>query len=245
MRLRHHRGNLLITVMIVLFATLMVGSMLAITTAQMNLSRSRAERAGDTESYVALANLCADAFKDELEAQSASVSIVSTEDPDGMELTLSVYDDIVEKMHVELIKPGTTPDEENGGRWTYILTDPILPIEYAGLEDKDFRNKSDDLLKDARLSISVDAPFSVSAPVDGMALTFETGDEIYFDDITFTVILEKGTTQVIQHYRLSGEILSARYTPALAIGSVDGSRAVCVLESQSVSRNNTVRALKD
>lgn len=233
---RTRKGNLLITVVIALFVALMSTSLLMFLNVQRAQVRHRVETAGTTESFIALANICADAFKYDLEMQHSRIALTSVEFPDGIEVSLDTYDSAVRSFQAALSSDGTY----SSGEWEYCIHDPKALIEYAGITDRDFVKIIDSLLEDAAFSITVRNGLELSGSLsEDESITFNTGDELPIEDVLFTVVLEKGTTQVIQEYRLSGEKLYARYGGSMLSLSVDSADAANTMESQLITRNNS------
>ena len=233
------KGNLNITMFIAVAATMMITAMLSLATTQRLNTKGAAEKAGDLASYIAIANLCADAFRDDLESQYSDLPIATVDDVDGLIVTFEDYAQIVENIQQPL-KRELASGEDISPAWLYLLSDPTAPLDYTGLEtpnNEDFSNYYRDLIRGAKLEIRVDAPVSISgATVDDTGITYQSGDRLYLNDITYTVTLERGMTHVIQHYRLTGEYVRYTYMTAYVHGEVSGERAQNILESQSVSQ---------
>ena len=183
------------------------------------------------QSYIALANLCADAFVDDLESQSTSI-YADVSSPDGLEINFTTYEAQIENIQNSLMIPATEPDDD--GKWKYVLSNPMLPIEYAGIEDSNFLKYAKKLLNEAKLSIPVKGPLAVTEP-DNDDEDFGAAEEhVVINDILFEVVLEKGTRKVVQEYRLSGEKLAVRADDTSALFQIRGDDAECILESQAV-----------
>lgn len=235
--MKRRKGNLLITVVVLLVVTLMMSSMLALINAQAFKSRMRAENAGVVESYIALANLCADSFVSDIEAMRiGSIPVASVENPLGREITIGTYDEVLQDMQDSLTMDDTTIEE---GKWRYVLDDPKLSLDFVPTVNTDFSELAEELLDNATLKIVVASGMTVTQAVDGETIRFKGEDHLYIDDIVFTVTLTKGTTRVVQNYILTNEIFTARFTGGTMTCYISGEKAVCTLESQYVTRNST------
>lgn len=231
-KLRRRRGNLMITVCVIVVVVMLISSLLALLVGQKASARAKAAEAGDLNSYIAITNLCADAFMDDLEGQTFSKVIASVDNPDG-EFGLEVFDEAAIKL-----QEGLTLVSRADGSWQHPLVVPMHAVEYAGVSDTKVLKLLSKLLDDASVEITVIGPLGVAgglADVDGEV---ENRDTMEMEDIFLRVTLKKGTTKVVQDYRLTGERLNARYEDTLIWFSVDDSGAECLLESQTVTRTN-------
>lgn len=233
------KGNLILTLMVTTGATLMITTMLSLATTQRLRTKDSAERAGDLTSYITFANLCADAFRDDLESQFAEMVVATVEDVEGVELTFSDYMSLVQDIQAPLVRQAGDVDVA-APEWLYVLHDAAAPIEYVGLDttgNADFVAFYKSLLQGAKLEIRVDEPLAISgATVDNLALTYGTGDRLLLNDIYYTVTLEKGTTRLIQHYKLTGEYVRFIYSDVFVRASVSGERASNVLIAQTATQ---------
>ena len=238
--MRKRRGNLILTMMVVSGALLMIASLLSMTTAQRLRARNTAEKAGDIASYIAIANLCADAFRDDLESQFADMPVVTVENIDGTQMTFVDYEEMLGRMQKALMETDD-PDEEGAVYWTYVLSDPEAPMEYSGLDsafNADFVAYHRELLRNAGLEIRVDAPLGIAgATVHGGEIAYNSDDKLYLNDICYTVTLEKGTMRLTQKYRLTGEYIQFNYLDTSVHGSISGDRAQNILEEQQLLQN--------
>ena len=232
--MRRRRGNLLITVFVMVFITMMVSMMLMLSISQRARSQNQAEAAGVIDSYIAISNICADAFKTDLEAQYATYVLATVENPEGINVSLDTYDSAAHDIQERL-----TSETIGFNSWKYTQTQPSIIISYADVENTSFLDVVNDLLDEARMSIVVSSDLSIIAPSGDDVISLDTGDLVPIEDIMYTVTVEKGTTQVVQTYRLSGEALSVRNNGSVLSIHVSGDGAKNILESQIVTRAST------
>lgn len=77
--MKYRRGNLFLTVIVFLLLTMSIGSLFTLTVSNKTDSYEKAKQAGNINSYIALANVCADAFRNDLKVkQFASTRQMST-----------------------------------------------------------------------------------------------------------------------------------------------------------------------
>lgn len=227
---------MVMVVLVLLMLTLMLTGLFSITNAQQESARLKVSEAGEVNSYIALANMCADAFRCDLEGLYWKKNTADVDDPTGAgsDYGIEIYDEAI-VMFQNALMLGDAPNED--GSWTYQLTTPYAAVEYAGVSDTDAVDYMYELLNGGKLTVLVQGPFAVTA-ADGDIPALANGDYVTISDITFTLRLTKGTWLVEQQYRLSGEKLTGRYEGAQALFSIDGEDAVCQLERQTVSRRN-------
>lgn len=237
MRLTHRRrGNILMVIAVLVMLSLIITSLFSITLSQQNLAREKAKDAGNTNSYIALANMCADAFRCDFESLVWRRNIASVEDPLGtMDFGIEIYDEAIAQFQEAMTYGEAEEDEDTSPSWRYTLTVPMDAAEYAGIGHAEARRYIQDLLEDARVIIIVqDALHVYTENEDIPALA--NGDSVSVGDINFTLQMIKGTWFIEQSYCLSGEQLVGRYNDAQARFSVDGTEAECRLVRQTVSR---------
>jgi len=190
----------------------------------------KAESAGDINSYITLANLCAGAFQDDIEAQSVEMVVASVTDPDASDVSLDVFHTAISEIQTSLSTTSGT------GAWQHTLSNPYDAVEFAGFRSGDAKTHAESLLTDATVTIDVSAPLSVTITHEAMEKGLDGGCQVPIDDIEFCVTLEKGSWRIIQNYRLSGAVMEGRLVGAKALLFVNGELAECKLEYQTVMR---------
>ena len=236
------RGNLLITLSVFIFVVLVLTGLFANLNTQRATARVKAVYAGDTDTYITLTNLCADAFQSDIEGQVVRL-YADVGNPDGWQIEnagYEIFDTAVKMMQKgDASNPGLQRgDNLDTGEWYYQLTDPSDALAYAGIEREDITKITERLLKNGTVSICVKTDFDVNSiqiDDDGMR---ENEKKWEMGDIFYTVTLRKGTTKVNQEYKISGEILVARYDDTMVRITVDGSKAKNQMISQTVTRRN-------
>ena len=81
--MKYRRGNLFLTVIVFLLLTMSIGSLFTLTVSNKTDSYEKAKQAGNINSYIALANVCADAFRNDLESQTVRINTADVNNPDG------------------------------------------------------------------------------------------------------------------------------------------------------------------
>lgn len=241
--LTRRKGNLLITVLAFFCIVLITTAMLNLSITQQNFERQQAINAGKTTSYIALANLCADAFRSDLESQRTSY-MAGVMNPTG-DFSQEIFNSGAGSIQSNLenrVGPAGMPDS-----WYHYMSDPNDVIGFIGLMEEDSVKLAEKLLDGATVSILVYAPLEARNPISNTILVSD-GEDMPLTDINFRVVLEKGMTQIIQDYRLSDENLSIRMEKVQNGGDwivnyvwvvVDGEDASCDLIGQTVTLNNT------
>ena len=232
MQIKRRRGNLLITVVVLFVVVLTLSALFSLSVAQKANARANTQKAGSASSYVTIANLCADAFKNDLEGQSASIATASVDNPTG-DFGLEVYDEAA-----TTIQHGLTFKEGADGSWQHTLTNPSDIIEYAGIMDDDVTKLLNTLLKDAKVSITVESVLSVVTVNSSSEDAEDVGNSFKFDDIYYRVVLTKGTWKITQDYCLKNEKLIGRFDDTLVDMRVNGDNATNKLISQTVTSKN-------
>lgn len=262
---KKRRGNLLITILVFVVVVMMLTSIFGMLTGQTASAKIKAGKAGETQSYITLANMCANAFQTDLEGQATRITMADVAHPDG-DWGAEIYDKAIANIQTSI----QLGDVDAEGAWAHTLTNPVDIIQYAGIpadnslsidnpadmeeaaqfELNKARNQAltemNDLLKDSKVSITVKAPLEVFHGAEGNQELLQNGDTLLIQDILFDLVLTKGTTKVNQSYRLTGEYLTGRFTmseeeptkPESAWCTINNTNAVCNLESQTVTRSN-------
>lgn len=245
MHYKRRRGNLLVTVLVFIMLTMTITAMFSINVSMKQNARTKANQAGDSHAYIALANLCADAFKDDLEAQVVRIVTADVENPDGTgeedaeDIGLEVYNEALAEIQASL-----TRETVDDNTWLHHLTDPHDPLAYIGFtgEEEGLQSAAElaaRLLEDAVVEIKVTSgDLTASGGLEGESGNLTTGDNIGIDNIYYTVTLTKGTWKVVQNYCLQGERLTGRIEPSLIWIAADGTDAVNQMIGQSVSKRN-------
>lgn len=243
MQYKRRRGNLLVTVLVLIMLTMTMTAMFGINVAMKQSSWTRAKLSGDSHSYIALANLCADAFKDDLEAQVVRIVTADVENPDGTgeseEIGLEVYNEAMGQIQNSLSR--ATVDANT---WLHHLTDPQDALAYIGFlganaGQKDALKLAERLLEDSAVEIKVTSGnLAATGGMENESGNLISGDNIGIDNIYYTVTLTKGSWKVVQEYCLQGERLTGRIEPSLIWISADGVNAVNQLVGQSVTKRN-------
>lgn len=230
------KGNMLITIVVCLFSVLIVGSMTTITSKHKDMAITRAANAGRIESYIALANLCADLFRTELENTHYSLALTEGAHVEGIELDLSSYENALRAMQLQVTSPHA-PAGGPAGSWLYPLSDPAEPLSYIGIDNDALKNYTDQILDGATIQIQIDAPLSLAYTVEE-DLSFEDTDEMYLNDIWYTITLKKGTFTLVQRYRLSDEIFVAQKNMTLLMTTIDPRFAKTAMVSQTLTQRD-------
>ena len=233
-------GNMLIVVSFFLALIILLTGVFSFVGKQKEFARIRATQAGKTSSYIALANLCADAFCNDLESMHGETVIASIGHPGGTDLDPSIYDDAVKTMQAKLENPDAAAPVPSPDTWTYWLHDPNVVIEFSGIADRESLSKIERLLDQSSMDISISAPLSLTYRSDDKS-EMMNGDTATISDVIFTIVLKKGTWKVEQTYCLSGEKLVARYSDVKLYYSINNENAQCKLLSQTVTQKNISR----
>lgn len=197
-------------------------------------ARQKAADSGQVTSYVSIANACADTFCADFESLFWVTTVADLENMYGnTEISLEIFDEALKKFQAALELQRT-----DDPIWQYVLTDPSLAMGYAGIEDKKTVTYLAKIIEDATVTIQIHNTLSLYARGNEEDNGAADGDVIDVADIIFSVQLEKGTWKITQVYRLSGEKIVGLYGDAQNKFYIDGSEAVCQLESQIVTRNN-------
>ena len=221
---------------------LILGGMFSLSNMRTSATRVKAIKAGDMDSYITLANICADAFQADVEWQTVSV-YAGLENPDGWDTSVinyEVFDKVIETMQFgDGTKPGLVREMVAGSdAWKYALTTPATAISYAGVTDADTLSLTSRLLKNADVDITVLSGLEYFNPhMEDSDEVHDTEQVMQLSDITYVVTLKKGTMLVKQEYVLSGELLRARYSASNVTVAVDGSNAENRLVTQTAMRN--------
>ena len=137
---------------------------------------------------------------------------------------------------------GELTRQDNGdGTWQYTLIDPNDIIEFTGLTDSDTVKEMTELLKDAKVDITVTGNFSAVGGGEDDQQQLVTGDKITLGEIYYQVVLRKGTWKVTQDYCLKGEAITGRFEENLVWMAIDGERAENDMTGQIVSSRNVER----
>ena len=233
MALKRRRGNLLITVLVFFMLALTMGSLFSLSAAQKTKARLKAAQSANTMNYVTIANLCADAFKSDLESQTVRIVPAGVDNPEG-EYGFEIYDEALQTM-----QSGLTRQDNGDGTWLYTLTDPNDIIEFTGLTDSDTVKDMTTLLKDARVDITVTGNFSAVGGGEDDQQQLVTGDKITLGEIYYQVVLRKGTWKITQDYCLKNEAITGRFEDTLVWMAIDGERAENDMTGQIVSSRST------
>ena len=237
------RGNLLITLSVFIFVVLVLTGLFANLNTQRAAARTKATYAGDTDSYITLTNLCADAFQSDIEGQVVRL-YADVGNPEGWQIEDAGYEIFDTAVQLMQKGDGTNQGLQRGenlesGEWFYQLTDPADALAFAGIEQADVLKITERLLKNGTVSVCVKTDFDVnSIQIDEEGMR-ENEKKWEMGDVFYTVTLRKGTTKVNQEYKLSGEILVARYEDTMVRITVDGTNAKNQMISQTVTRRNT------
>lgn len=237
---RTRKGNLLIVMAVFITIVLVLGGLFTTTSMRTSTARLKAQRAGDMESYITLANICADAFQADLEWQSVTL-YPSVDNPNGWDLSTinyEVFDEALETMQLgDGVKSGLKRTDGPGESWLYQLTNPTTAIVYAGIDDSATLKLCNRLLENAEVSVTINSGLEYFNPkITSSRDMHEDEQVVQISDITYTVWLKKGITTIRQDYVLSGEMLKARYSTNNVQISVDGSSAVNQMVSQTATR---------
>ena len=228
--MKYRRGNLFLTVIVFLLLTMSIGSLFTLTVSNKTDSYEKAKLAGNINSYIALANVCADAFRNDLESQTVRINTADVNNPDGAvggdggegvqteQIPVTIYEDAIKiiqkgdasRQGLQLAAVAGEPDA-----WWYTLVNASDALAYAGVSDSDTLSATEKLLKDSKLTIKVLAPLTLSLSGEEDGTTMETGDTMTVDNIYYQVILTKGTTKITQDYCLEGEKLTGRFEHSL------------------------------
>lgn len=238
-KVKRRRGNLVITMIAMLFSALLIFSMLSFAQAQKIRAKTRMNSAAEVENFSTLGHFCASAFKDDLEVKTATYPVATLEDPQGTQvITFDTYNAIVTMMQ-NAMKSGEPQDT---GRWRYVLSDMMAPVEFTPIK---LDNEAVDLLKeltqDAKMSMSIEAPLTVSRVFE---LDEAGGGSVFFDDITIDIVIEKGAFKLVQQYVLSDELLVTVFDEGSSTlyCNVSGSHSKLQLVSQTVTTNNKMKS---
>lgn len=250
---KKRRGNLLITVLVFVVVVMMLTSIFGILSGQTASARFKAGKAGETQSYITLANMCANAFQKDLEGQATRITMADVEHPDG-DWGTEIYDKAIADIQ-KAIQLGNT---DTNGNWKHTLSKPSDIIQYAGIpadnplgignpanaaEAAQFElNKArshaleemKDLLEDSKVSITVEAPLEIFHGAEENQELLQNGDTLLIQDILFDLVMTKGTTKVTQSYRLSGEKLIGRFTMSNEASAPEGGTSTGVAKPVSV-----------
>lgn len=249
---RYRRGNLLLTVVVFLLLTMTLGGLFSISASNRYRAYELAQSAGNVNAYIALANVCADAFRNDLEGQTVRVNIADVTNPTGSlggggtadslaQIPTSVYEDAIKTIQMggagrnglQLAAVAGEPDA-----WWYTLVDARDALDYAGVSDTASLNKTESLLENSKLTIKVLAPLTVSLSGEEDETQMLTGDTLTIDNIYYQVTLSKGTTKITQDYCLSGEKMTGRVENSLVWIAVDGSSASNTMTAQTATQRS-------
>ena len=231
---RRRNGNILITLLIFLTATIALGGLMGINVSERNKAEQGAKTAGNTDAYISIANVCADAFIDDLLTQRTTLVIADITNPTG-DFSFDVYDKAIENIQTALCRR-TAAD----GSWYHHLTDPMDTLDYSGIDTGKIRTYLASLLKDATVTIHIFQPMAVEFDKDNdNSATLLTGDNLTIEDIEYEVVLKKGAWLVKQEYKYSGAKIFARYDDTAITITVDGEDGVNQMTSQIISKKNT------
>lgn len=254
--MKYRRGNLFLTVVVFLLLTMTMGSLFTLTVSNKTSAYEKARHAGAINAYISLANVCADAFRNDLEAQTVRINIADVTNPGGTlegeggeggeaggtpQIPATIYEDAI-----EIIQKGNASRQGlqlaavsgEAGAWWYTLTSAEDALAYAGVADSKTLDATGKLLKDSKLTIKVLAPLTLSLSGEEDGTIMETGDTMTVDNIYYQVILTKGTTKITQDYCLEGEKLTGRFESSLVWIAVDGDAATNKLTGQIATQRN-------
>lgn len=237
---KRRRGNLLIVLAVFITISLLLGGLFSASSVRATVARTNVVRAGDLDSYITIANLCADAFKEDLEWQGVTL-YPNVANPSGWNLTNINYDVFEEAIDAiqngDGAHAGLKLTDVDGG-WQYQLVNPINALTYAGINDNAVLSLAERLLDNADVKIVVHNDLSVYAPDRNAEKNIRASEQyLQLDDITFTVTLQKGVIRVQQDYVLSGEVMVARFTEAKVQVTIDGTEAENRMLSQTAIKN--------
>ena len=233
LRGKKSRGNMLLILILLIVVSFSLVALLKLSVSSMNDTRQKAEDIGQANTFIAVANICADTFLSDLEGLSWLMTVADINNLYGVshaDYGIEIYDKAI-----GMFQEAMQLQDLGEGRWQYHLTDPWLAFEYAGLADRDTRKYLDNQLKDAKIVLTVLAPLSVYSE-EGDKTDLQDEDSISITDIIFTVKLTKGTWRLTQTYRLSGVKLLGSFGEAQVRFAIDGDEAVCHLEGQTITR---------
>lgn len=236
---RKRQGNLLITVMVFIMLTIIFAGIFSTVVAQKNSAIIKARTAGDVNSYITLCNICAGAFKDDLEGQSVNIIVASVENPDGSideEYVAELYDEAITKIQ-ESLKHNEKNDSEMPEAWFHTLENPRDALDYEGITHEGVLETADRLLENATVSIKVLGPMRANQSSFWEIEDAQSSTAV-IDDILFEVVLKKGTTKVVQNYCLKNEKIAGRFDESGAHMTVQGDTSELILQSQTVTRKN-------
>ena len=240
--MKYRRGNLFLTVIVFLLLTMSIGSLFTLTVSNKTDSYEKAKQAGNINSYIALANVCADAFRNDLESQTVRINTADVNNPDGAvggdggeDAIKIIQKGDASRQGLQLAAVAGEPDA-----WWYTLVNASDALAYAGVSDSDTLSATEKLLKDSKLTIKVLAPLTLSLSGEEDGTTMETGDTMTVDNIYYQVILTKGTTKITQDYCLEGEKLTGRFESSLVWIAVDGESATNNLTGQIATQRNVI-----
>ena len=253
--MKYRRGNLFLTVVVFLLLTMSIGGLFTLTVSNKTDSYEKAKQAGNINSYIALANVCADAFRNDLESQTVRINTADVNNPAGAvggdggegvqpaQIPVTIYEDAIKiiqkgdasRQGLQLAAVAGEPDA-----WWYTLVNASDALAYAGVSDSDTLSATEKLLKDSKLTIKVLAPLTLSLSGEEDGTTMETGDTMTVDNIYYQVILTKGTTKITQDYCLEGEKLTGRFESSLVWIAVDGESATNNLTGQIATQRNVI-----
>lgn len=231
------KGNLLLLVTIFFFLVLTVGSLFTITAAQRSQARIKVVNSAQTNSFLSITRVCADAFKDDLETQEY-IHIISSIDNPGGEINIDTYQAALE--YIQSGYGASSGLERASGvapnSWYHTLTDPNDAIDFAGVTDEAALEYLDSIIQNAEVDILVHSDFALDPSAFGNVLEFASGDVVKLQDIYFTVSMVKGSWQIEQDYVLSGEKMVASYEENRILFQIDKTEAECEVVAQRVTR---------
>lgn len=204
MKKRRH-GNMLITVAVFAGLVIVLSGMFSLVIAQKNNALKKGNSAGSLDSYVAIANLCADCFKSQFESKGAQFT--PTVDNPTAEYGSEIFDTSLQLIQQNLSDGNISED----GSWVWKVKNPKTVIEYASIMDnEDAAALANELLDNAVLKVTVSGGFSVTDTGERHP-EINAKDVVDVDPIFFTVVLRKGTTEIVQNYKLEGELMTRRH----------------------------------
>lgn len=199
--MKKRSGNLIIVIVVFAFMAMTLAAIFSISVSQREKARRNAEKAGDINSYITIANLCADAFKNDLESEVVSFEASLTNL--SAEYGAEIYHDATKMIQEELTKD----EGETAGSWIYYLKDPKDVFDYIGVTSAEMSTVAERLLEHASVKITIKEPLTGDEIEETDDISLEDGNTVSLDAIYYTVVLEKGTTYIEQDYCLEGEHL--------------------------------------
>lgn len=235
---KRHRGNMLIVVAVFAGLVLVLSGMFTLILSQQRNAQQKAEESGVLDSYIAIANLCADGFKYQLEGKGAQFN-PSVDNPTA-EYGDEVFESALQMIQADLSDGAASED----GSWSWKIKNPKTIMEYSAVIDNDSAAAlADELLDKATLEVGISQ--DMTEEISGRRYSgIHAIDIAEIDPIYFTVTLEKGTVKIVQQYRLAGELMTRNHDTD-SDGNIvhvnikiNGSNSTCTLIEQKATRAN-------